>query len=523
MNQLGDEVVIDLTKRQRWSALVVLVLPVLIVSMDSTILGFAVPSLSSELNPTSSQLLWIIDIYAFVLAGLLVTMGALGDRIGRRKLLMIGCAAFSAASILAAFAPSAEALIAARALLGIAGATLMPSTLSIIRNVFTDAREHQTAIAVWATAFAVGAAFGPIIGGFLLEHFWWGSVFLVGVPVTAALLVLAPRLLPESRDSNPEPFDLPSAALSMTTMLPIVYAVKVLAEHGLSVIAFAAAALGVISGVAFVRRQHRLPTPMIDVSLFAMPRFRMAVTGNLLACFGFAGSLFFVTQYLQLVVGFSPMRAGLQLLPAVVSSVLFNLLAPIGARRFGPFAVIAAGLGVGAAGFVLLAQVTVDSSAAMTTLAIVTINAGLGSAMTVAVDGILSAIPPERAGAGASVSETANELGIALGTAVLGSVGAAVYRSNLAAVEGVPAESVVQARETLGGAHDAAAKLGGAAGDALRVTANNAFVDGTVAAATTAAVLLAIASAWAVAVGRARGQTNKVTTVSDVGSSVGAR
>jgi DHA2 family multidrug resistance protein-like MFS transporter len=475
----------------------VLTLPVLIISMDATILGFAVPSLSEALEPSSSQLLWIIDIYSFVLAGLLITMGALGDRIGRRRLLMFGAAGFSVASVLAAFSTSPEMLIAARALLGVAGATLMPSTLSLIRNVFTDERERQTAIAIWAAAFAFGSALGPIVGGFLLEHYWWGSVFLVGVPITVTLLLVAPRLVPESRDPRPGPFDLTSAALSLAAMLPVVFAVKSFAEHGISTAVAMSAIVGAWAGIAFVRRQQRLADPMVDVSLFSVSRFRMAVSGNLVAAFGFAGSLFFVTQYLQLVVGMSPMRAGLQLLPAAASSIGFTLLAPVAARRFGAFAVIAAGLGLGSVGFAMLTQVTAEGSVALTTAAVIVLNAGLGASMTVAIDGIIAAIPPERAGAGASVSETAIELGVALGTAVLGSIAAAIYRQGLIDIEGVPAEAVDVSRDTLGAAVGAAERLGGDAGVALRDAAATAFVDGFRAAALAATVVIGAVAAWA--------------------------
>ncbi len=475
----------------------VLTLPVLIISMDATILGFAVPSLSETLEPTSSQLLWIVDIYSFVLAGLLVTMGALGDRIGRRKLLMIGAAGFSAASVLAAFSTSPEMLIAARAMLGVAGATLMPSTLSLIRNVFTDERERGTAISVWAASFAFGSALGPIVGGFMLEHFWWGAVFLVGVPITTTLLVVAPRLVPESRDPAPNDFDVASAALSLATMLPAVYAVKMFAEHGLSPVVAASGALSATAGFVFVRRQQRLADPMVDVSLFAVPRFRMAISANLMAAFGFAGSLFFVTQYLQLVVGMSPLRAGLQLLPAAASSVIFTLLAPIAARRYGSFTVIAGGLAMGSVGFAMLTQVTADGSVALTTAAVIVLNAGLGALMTVAIDGILAAIPAERAGAGASISETAIELGFALGTAVLGSIAAAVYRGGFTDIDGVPAEAIDVSQDTLGAAIGAADDLGGEAGVALRSAADSAFVDGFHAAALTATVGLVIVGAWA--------------------------
>lgn len=482
---------------RRWWALGVLTLPVLIISMDSTILGFAVPQLSEALQPSSSQLLWIVDIYSFVLAGLLITMGSLGDRIGRRRLLVAGAVAFSAASLLAAFATDANMLIGARALLGVAGATLMPSTLSLLRNVFIDPRERQTAIALWATAFAAGTALGPIVGGFLLEHYWWGSVFTVGIPVTALLAVLAPRLVPESKDPNPGAFDLVSAGLSMVAMLPTVFAVKLVAERGWSASAMVALTIGITAGVVFVRRQRRLVDPMIDVSLFAVPKFRMAVTGNLVACFGFAGTMFFVTQHLQLVVGMSPLRAGVQLLPAVAATIVFMLLAPVAARRWGPFAVIAAGLGCGAVGFVLLAQVGADGSTAIVTAAVIVLNAGLGAAMTVAVDGIMAAIPAEHAGAGASVSETANELGIALGTAVLGSIMIAVYRANLGSPTGIGPNDLADARETLGAAVSASERLGDPAGPALLEAARGAFVDGVRAASLVAVVALAVVAAWA--------------------------
>lgn len=486
---------------RRWLALAALVLPVLLISIDNTILGFAVPHLSESLKPSGSQLLWIVDVYSFVLAGLLVTMGTLGDRIGRRKLLMIGAAGFSVASVLAAFAPNAGALIAARALLGVAGATLMPSTLSLIRNVFSDPKERQTAIAVWAAMFSVGSAFGPLVGGLLLDHFWWGSIFLLGVPFTLVLLLAAPRVIPESADPNPGRFDLPSAALSMLAMFPFVFGVKDVAEHGASLLGLAALVFGGVMAVLFVRRQRGLDDPMIDVSLFAVPRFRVVVTGNLVTCMGFAGSLFFVTQYLQLVSGMSALASAVQLMPTTVASIAAALCAPALSRRFGAFAVITGGLGVGAVGWLIFSQVDPVGGVVLPTLGLVVMLLGLPAAMTVAVDGILAAVPPERAGAGASISETANELGIALGTAVLGSIVVAVYRGSLNGVAGVPTEALHHARETLGAAEIAAAGLG-SAGDALRAAAQHAFVDGVQVASLVAAALLASVAAWAIKVRR---------------------
>lgn len=480
----------------RWWGLAVLVLPVLLISIDGTVLGFAVPMLSEALEPSSTQLLWIIDIYSFVLAGLLVTMGTLGDRIGRRRLLMIGAAGFTVASLIAAFSTSAAMLIGARALLGVAGSTLMPSTLSLIRNMFTDDRERQTAIAIWATAFAVGSTIGPLVGGFLLEHFWWGSIFVVNVPFTILLLVVAPRLLDESRDPRPGRFDLISATLSIVTMLPFVYALKTFAADGARPVVWITLAVGVFAGVLFVRRQRRLDRPMIDIDLFRLPRFRMAVSGNLLACFGFAGSMYIITQYLQLVVGMSPLAAGVILIPAAVAAASAMMLAPLFARRFGPFVVIAVGLAVGAVGFAMMTGLHVHGSLALSIVSISVLNAGLSAAMTVAVDGILAAVPPERAGSGAAVSETANELGVALGTAILGSILAAVYRPGVDVIA-APRPAIDAARETLGAAVLTAEHLPSEIADALLTGSQVAFVDGMHAAGLTAAIGLALVSVWA--------------------------
>ncbi|MEE2046314.1 MFS transporter, partial [Nocardiopsis tropica] len=253
---------------REWAALAVLVLPVILISVDSTVLGFAVPALSEDLRPTAGQLLWIVDVYGFVLAGLLITMGSLGDRIGRRRLLMIGSAAFGAASLIAAFSPTAQTLVLARALLGLAGASLMPSTLSLLRNIFLDARQRLLAIAIWASGFSGGAALGPILGGWLLEHFSWGSVFLINLPVMVLILVLVPLLVRESRNPEAGRLDLLSAVLSMAAMLPAVYGIKKLATEGFGVVPIASLAVGLGLGYLFVRRQRQLRDPLIDVGLF---------------------------------------------------------------------------------------------------------------------------------------------------------------------------------------------------------------------------------------------------------------
>ncbi len=498
------------TSNRRWWALAVLMLPVLLISMDATILGFAVPVLSEQLGPTSTQLLWIVDIYSFVLAGLLVTMGVLGDRIGRRRLLLIGAAGFSAASLIAAFSTSAGMLMVARALLGLAGSTLMPSTLSLIRNIFPDDRERQTAIALWATAFAVGTTLGPILGGVLLEHFWWGSIFIVNVPVTLVLVVAAPRLIDESRDPSPGRFDLASVALSMATMFPVIWALKSFAAYGASRSSAVWLGVGIVAGVAFVRRQRRLADPMIDVGLFRLPLFRMAVTGNLVSCFALAGSLFMITQYLQLVLGLSALAAGVALLPSSLLAAIAMLASPAAARRFGIFAVIAVGLGAGAVGFVLLTLLHASASPVLAVAAVAVLNAGVSAAMTVAVDGILVVVPPERAGAGAAVSETANELGIALGTAILGSILTALYRPRIDALD-APGASLDVARESLGAAIVASRQVSDQAAAVLADGARAAFLAGIDTASVVGAVALGVVAVWAALGERARRRTMQRT------------
>ncbi|MEU5156060.1 MFS transporter [Glycomyces sp. NPDC021274] len=474
------------------SALAVLVLPVLLISIDMTVLGFAVPFLSEDLAPTSSQLLWIVDVYGFMLAGLLVTMGTLGDRVGRRRLLVIGSAAFAAASVLAAYAPTAETLIAARALLGLAGATLMPTTLALMRNLFHDDRQRKFAIAIWASGFSAGAAAGPIIGGWLLEHFWWGSVFLMAAPVSLAVVVVAPLLVPESKDPNPGRIDLPSVALSFLAMFPFVYGVKTIAEHGLSWTAVVSLTAGIAFGAAFIARQLRLEHPLIDVGLFRLRRFSASLATNFTIVFAMISSLFLLTQYLQLVLGFSPMEAGLLLLPEMAISVVAGLFAVRLSERIGMVRTIIGGLAFVIAGFAGMSLVRVDEGALVVVAASIFIGIGAGLAQTVTNDAILAAAPADRAGAASAISETAYELGGAMGVALLGSLATGIYRTEMA-------DAPVRA-ETLGEAAHLAATLPTATGDALMEAARNAFTDGLRTVAVIAAVLVLIAT---IAVGRA--------------------
>jgi DHA2 family multidrug resistance protein-like MFS transporter len=481
-----------MSARQGW-ALAVLVLPVLLISIDMTVLGFAVPFLSEDLAPTGSQLLWIVDVYGFVLAGLLVTMGSLGDRLGRRKLLVIGSVAFAAASVLAAYAPNAGALIAARALLGVAGATLMPTTLALMRNLFHDDRQRRFAIAIWAAGFSAGSAAGPIVGGWLLEHFWWGSVFLMAAPVSIAVVLAAPFLLPESKDPNPGSLDLASVALSFAALFPFVYGVKTIAEHGVTIPAVAAIVVGTVAAVRFVRRQKRLEHPLIDVGLFRLRRFSASLATNFTIVFAMISALFLLTQYLQLVLGFSPMEAGLLLLPGMAVSVVTGIVAVRMSERIGMVRTIIGGLVLIIGGFAAMAFIGVDSGAAVVAVSFALIGGGSGLAQTVTNDAILAAAPADRAGAASAISETAYELGGAMGVALLGSLATGIYRAELT-------DAPAAAAETLGEAAHVAATLPAEAGNALMDAAKTAFTDGLRTVAIVAAVLIVIAT---IAVGRA--------------------
>ncbi|KIH97093.1 MFS transporter [Streptomonospora alba] len=498
----------DSGRPRDWAALAVLVLPVLLISVDMTVLGFAVPYLSADLSPGSAQLLWIVDVYSFVLAGLLVTMGSLGDRIGRRRLLLAGSAGFGAASLLAAYAPTAEVLIAARALLGVAGATLMPSTLSLLRSIFTDERRRLLAVAVWASGFSAGSALGPIVGGWLLERFHWGAIFLINLPVTGLIVLAAPLLVPESRNPGAARLDVPSALLSLGTVLPAVYGIKDLAEHGWSAPAGLAIAAGPVLGAVFVRRQLHLPDPMIDVRLFAVRRFSAAVGTNLMLVFAIASSLFALTQYLQLVEGLSPIRAGLALVPGLVLSVAASFAAVSLSRRRSPATVVVCGLALIAAGFVLTAMVPGRDGALLVAVAFALLGTGMGLAETLTNSVVLTAAPPQRAGAASAISETAYELGGALGVALLGSVLTAIYRHRLGEVAGVPEGAMAEAAETLGAAAAAAEGLGPGAAQALMGAAREAFTDGVRLTGALAAAVVVAAAVFAGSLLRERGSAS---------------
>ena len=482
--------------RREWIGLGIIALPCLLYSMDLTVLNLAVPRLSADLRPTSSQLLWIVDIYGFVLAGLLIPMGALGDRIGRRKVLLIGAALFGAASVFAAMSRSAGMLIGARAILGVAGATIAPSTLSLIRNMFLDARQRTTAISVWIASYSVGGSIGPLLGGVLLDHFWWGSVFLAGVPVMLLLLVLGPWLLPEFRDPNAGRIDVPSAIESLAAVLLVIYGVKRFAQGSGGNESIAAIAIGLGIGALFVRRQTRLGDPLIDLRLFRLPSFSAALAAYAIATFAGFGILLFISQFLQGVRGLSPLAAGIALMPISLSFIVGSFLSPVLARRVGAAALMGIGMMVAVVGFLLLAWIDTDSGIAIVVAACVLYSLGLAPLFTLTTAMIVGAAPPERAGAAAALSETGSELGGALGIALLGSIGAAAYRSAMATTipAGLPANVSTLARGTLGGAIALAKSLPSATAATLVRAAQSAFCHSLNATALSSAVILVAAA-----------------------------
>ncbi|SCF30696.1 MFS transporter [Micromonospora mirobrigensis] len=488
--------------RREWIGFGVLMLPLLLVSMDVSVLYFAVPFISEQLRPSASQQLWIFDIYGFMLAGLLITMGALGDRIGRRRLLLLGAVAFGGASLLAAYADSAAALIAARAVLGVGGATLMPSTLALIRNMFHDEKQRGTAVGIWTAAMTSGVALGPVLSGVLLEHFWWGSVFLINIPAMLLLLLLAPVLVPEFRNPAAGRFDLLGAALSLGALLPVIYGIKEAARDGWTPARGAAVALGVLLGVAFVVRQRTARHPMVDLALFRRRAFSGALGVNLLAMFGLVGFAIFTTQHLQSVLGLSPLRAALW---SLVPALAVGGVAPAGtalAQRIDRAWLIAVGFVVAAGGFTVLTRVTPNSALWLLLLGAAGYAAGLVLVMSLVTELVLGAAPPERAGVASALTESSSELGGALGMAVLGSVGAAVYHREVAdgLPAGLPGGAVATARETLGGALAVADGLPAAAGAAVLRAARLAFTDGLHSAAVVAALVMLAAAVVAAAV-----------------------
>ncbi|MEU8901220.1 MFS transporter [Nocardia sp. NPDC048505] len=463
--------------RRAWLGLAVLLLPVLLVSMDVSVLFLAMPTMTVDLDPSATQALWILDIYGFMIAGLLITMGNLGDRIGRRNILLAGAAVFGLASVLAAFAPSAAVLIAARALMGLGGATLLPSSLALISSLFPDSRRRAAAIGVWTAFFAGGSAVGPIIGGLLLHHFWWGSVFLINLPVLLVLLVAGPFLLPEHRSEALGPLDLPSVVLSIGGILPLIYAVKHAAAEGIDAEALVLALIGATLLTLFLRRQRHLAEPLLDLKLFTRPAFSVAIGSSLTGMMALAAMGYLTSMYLQSVTGRDALAAALLGIPSAVAVFVVSMTGARLGRQIGVRSTFVLALLLAALGNLMLLGVGVHGGVGWYVAGSTIAGVGYGLAFTLVSDVAVSSVPPERAGSAVGISETSFELGNALGLSLLGSLAALVFRSG-----GDYADTL---GETLQRAGD---------DTALAESARESFVDGMHFATTAGAlVLLAMA------------------------------
>lgn len=458
----------------RWWGLSVLCVTIAVLAVDTTVLNFAIPSITAALQPSATQTLWIVDVYAFVLAALLITMGTLGDRVGRRKVLLVGAVCFGVASVAAGCATSPEMLIAGRALQGAAGATLMPSTLSLISAMFQNPAERARAISIWVAVYSMAAAAGPLIGGLLLRFFTWGSVFFINVPLVAIIVIAGSRVLPPSRAANPKPFDIRGAVLSIVALFSLVYAVKVIPVEGVSVGAVAIAVLAVVVGALWWRHLRRCPHPVIDVELLSRPTYATVVVVNGIAMFLYIGVLFYLSQYLQVVLGYSPITAGLLMVPGLLASMIAALVTGRFMARYSARGLLIVAFCIAAAASCVLgldAYGAFEYSGAWLTLGFAVFCFGTGMIDPVTNDYILAAAPPDRVGAAASISETGYELGGAFGTAILGAIVMAVYGA------GVPEEVA----DSLAVAH--------ATGDAdIIVLADAAFRSGVTASSAVATV-----------------------------------
>lgn len=480
-----------------WVGLAVLVLPMLLIAIDGMVLVFALADITKELQPTGAQQLWMLDIYSLMLAGLLITMSTLGDRFGRRKIMLTGAVFFTAASILGALSTEPWMLITARALLGIAGAAIMPGTLSLIRNMFLERNQRRTAMAVWSASGAVGAAGGPILGGWIIETFSWHAAFLMNIPVMVLLLVLAPFFVPESKNPNPGRIDFPSIVLSLAGMISFVYGVKTFAEGKAPGVGLLTFLLGLGLLALFVVRQLRMPVPMINVRLFRVRAFTGAVITDFLSVFALVGALFALTQFLQLVVGLSVMESALWMLPQAAISACAGFIAAALVKRIATSWIVFVGVLVTAGGFSLLLTLTPDSGPIVIAVALCLVSLGAGVGMTLTNDLIMSSVRPEQSGQAAAISETAYELGTAFGTAILGSMLLGFYRTGLeqAAPVGLPGGVLESAKETLASALLHAQELPGLLGEALAGAATSSF---TTALAWTGGISALILAAVAV-------------------------
>jgi DHA2 family multidrug resistance protein-like MFS transporter len=483
----------------RWVVLVVLCVSLLLVAVDATVLHVAVPAVTEDLQPGAIELLWIVDIYPLVCASLLILFGTLGDRVGRRRILLLGYALFGVASALAAFAHDPQVLIIARALLGVGGAMIMPATLSILRQVFPDRRERALAIGVWSAVAAVGAAVGPLLGGFLLEHFWWGSVFLVNIPLMLVSLPIGRLLLPESTGDGKGPWDVVGALMAAAGLFALVLGVKRLGggESVLSALTVVPLVVGALLLALFVRRQRRRTYPLVDLRMFTRPAFSTSVGCIVLAMLALVGLELIAAQYLQLVLGLSPLETGLRLLPLTIAAMAAGLFGARMLRRFGPRRMVCAGFCLTAAAVVLLTAMGNEDNTGLLLAGFLLLGFGLETTLFGAYESMLSEAPAEDAGGAAAIGETSYQLGAGIGIALLGSVMNAAYTPGVTSVPGVPSAASASAGHSLGEAYAVASRLGGETGAELRRVARDSFVHGLHVTLLVSAGLLLLGAAMA--------------------------
>ncbi|MFP3992317.1 MFS transporter [Streptomyces sp. E11-3] len=497
MTQTGN-----LAGRKEWTALFVLLLPLLLVSMDISVLFFATPAIAADLAPSSTQQLWIFDAYGFVLAGLLITMGSLGDRIGRRKLLLFGAGIFGIASLMAAFADNPEMLIAGRVLLGVGGAALLPSTLALIRNLFQDDKQRAKAVAAWSGAMTSGAALGPVLCGVMLNYFWWGSVFLINIPVMVALLVLAPVLVPEYKHPQPGRYDLAGALLLFAAMLPIIWGIKDSSANGAGAVPTAGIVLGAVAALLFVRRQATVAEPMIDLKLFRHRAFSGSIALSVVAKWAMIGISVFSTQYLILVIGMTPLKAALWSLLPIIPIFVAISVATVLSHKIDRAYIVCGGFLLMAGGLLVVTQAKADSGLWVILVGTAAIGAGIATVVPLLTDMVITSAPPEKAGAASATLETGQEFGAALGMAALGTIGLAVYRGSVEdkMPADVPPAALEAVRETMAGAAATAAQLPGELGTSVLQGARVAFSSGMHTAALVAACLVILSAGAALTV-----------------------
>jgi MFS transporter, DHA2 family, multidrug resistance protein len=497
---------------RRWIVLGVMCLSLLLIVMDNTIVNVAVPTLQRDLDASTTQLQWVVDAYILVFAGLLLTMGSLADRFGRRGALAIGLAIMGTGSILSAFANDADQLIATRALMGAGGAMIMPATLSIITNVFTDRRERAQAIAIWSATAGAAVAIGPVTGGWLLEHFWWGSVFLVNVPVVVVALVLGQLFVPTSRDPAAPPIDVPGALLSIAGLVVLVWAIIEGPGGWTDPEILGAFALSAVLLGTFILWERRTRFPMLDVSFFRNPRFSAASGAITLTFFAMFGSLFLLTQFLQSILGYTPLEAGIRLLPMAAVMIVVSPLSAKVVERIGSKIVVASGLSTAAIGLIMASRLTAGASYPEVLASLVVLAAGMALVMPPATESIMGSLPPAKAGVGSAVNDTTRQVGGALGVAVLGSVMSSTYGPRVSdAISGLPlsSEQATAIHDQVGAAIRAAGEIGGAPGRALADVASRGFADGMSTAFIIGAAALALGAVIVALFLPARGRDNE--------------